>query len=203
MLQLLFFGGFGLLPLWVALAVLMAGSYSTPSADYWNVAPWLLLAAVPACAITMAIAVASRVAFERTAGSRSYKLRVATLWFTSAIVLVCLVASGVWWKHQLEKQDHAHSRELALRLVEQNDAVIRVAGGRPTVSVSEVTSTHGTITRYDLSVDGERRIYAVVKVAQVDGAPSLSLACITAKSPGQREAFKDVCQTDAIQLDGQ
>lgn len=39
---------FGLLPFWIALTVLLVGGATTNSPEYWNAAPWLLVAAVPA-----------------------------------------------------------------------------------------------------------------------------------------------------------
>lgn len=45
----------GLLPLWAAIVALIVGSYISNSPEYWNVAPWLIVAAIPACAITLAL----------------------------------------------------------------------------------------------------------------------------------------------------
>ena len=44
---------FGLLPLWVALTALLVGGAMTESPEYWNVAPWLLVAAVPVSLVTL------------------------------------------------------------------------------------------------------------------------------------------------------
>ena len=38
---------FGLLPFWIALTVLLVGGATTNSPEYWNAAPWLLVAAIP------------------------------------------------------------------------------------------------------------------------------------------------------------
>lgn len=46
---------FGLFPLWIAIIGLIAGSYLYKSSDYWLVAPWVIVVAIPACAITLAI----------------------------------------------------------------------------------------------------------------------------------------------------
>jgi hypothetical protein len=45
----------GLLPLWIAILAVAAGSFMTKSGDYWNVAPWLIVAAIPACIVTLAL----------------------------------------------------------------------------------------------------------------------------------------------------
>lgn len=44
---------FGLLPFWLALTILLAGGATTTSAEYWNAAPWLLLAAIPVSIVTL------------------------------------------------------------------------------------------------------------------------------------------------------
>lgn len=46
---------FGLFPLWAAVVALIIGSYISNSPEYWNVAPWMIVAAIPACAITLAL----------------------------------------------------------------------------------------------------------------------------------------------------
>lgn len=44
---------FGLLPFWIALTLMLAGGATSKSAEYWNVAPWLLLIAIPASIVTL------------------------------------------------------------------------------------------------------------------------------------------------------
>jgi len=44
---------FGLLPLWLALTALLIGGATTKSPEYWNAAPWLLVAAIPVSIVTL------------------------------------------------------------------------------------------------------------------------------------------------------
>lgn len=44
---------FGLLPFWASIILLFAGSFVSGSAEYWNVAPWIVVLAIPACAVTL------------------------------------------------------------------------------------------------------------------------------------------------------
>lgn len=44
---------FGLLPLWAAIVAVCIGSYTHKSSDYWTVAPWLIIAALPVCIVTL------------------------------------------------------------------------------------------------------------------------------------------------------
>lgn len=46
---------FGMLPLWVSIIVLIAGSFVSGSPEYWNVAPWIVVIAIPACAVTLGV----------------------------------------------------------------------------------------------------------------------------------------------------
>ncbi|MFC3552261.1 hypothetical protein ACFOLC_14750 [Lysobacter cavernae] len=46
---------FGLFPLWLALTLMLIGGATTKSAEYWNTTPWLLLAAIPACIVTLVL----------------------------------------------------------------------------------------------------------------------------------------------------
>jgi hypothetical protein len=43
----------GLLPLWASIAAAVIGSYFSRSSDYWTVAPWLIIAALPVCIATL------------------------------------------------------------------------------------------------------------------------------------------------------
>lgn len=45
----------GLLPIWAALAWMVAGGITAQSADYWQSAPWMLVAALPACGFTLVL----------------------------------------------------------------------------------------------------------------------------------------------------
>ncbi|MGE5526009.1 MAG: hypothetical protein ACM3SS_20020 [Rhodospirillaceae bacterium] len=45
----------GLLPLWAAIAVVAIGGHVSKSPDYWNVAPWLIIAALPVCIVTLVL----------------------------------------------------------------------------------------------------------------------------------------------------
>jgi hypothetical protein len=44
---------FGLFPLWASIIVLVAGSFASSSPDYWSVAPWIVVIAIPACVVTL------------------------------------------------------------------------------------------------------------------------------------------------------
>jgi len=43
--------GFGLLPLWIAIAIVLGGSGS----NWWAAAPWLIVLSIPLCGVSLAI----------------------------------------------------------------------------------------------------------------------------------------------------
>ena len=45
----------GLTPLWVAIVWVVSGSITDHSGDYWNVAPWLIFAAIPVCGVSILV----------------------------------------------------------------------------------------------------------------------------------------------------
>ena len=44
---------FRLAPFWIALTILLVGGATTSSSEYWNAAPWLLVAAIPASLVSL------------------------------------------------------------------------------------------------------------------------------------------------------
>jgi len=46
----------GLLPLWISIAILLLGSLNHTQ-DYWNVAPWIVIAAIPVSIVTVLMVV--------------------------------------------------------------------------------------------------------------------------------------------------
>ena len=46
---------YGLLPFWIALTIVLGGSFITKAPEYWNSAPWLLVAAIPASIVTLVL----------------------------------------------------------------------------------------------------------------------------------------------------
>ena len=44
----------GLAPLWIAIAAMLIGGQVYRSSGYWNAAPWLIVAAIPLCVLTLA-----------------------------------------------------------------------------------------------------------------------------------------------------
>lgn len=93
-----------------------------------------------------------------------------------------------------KESERASSNAQALAFVAANSAAMAAAGGTPKVSLASRTETkHGETIEYDVAVEGERTVFAIVKVEQVKGRSKLVLACITPLSLGYRESGKDAC----------
>ena len=106
-----------------------------------------------------------------------------------------LLSRGTQGRQREEASDEAQ----ALAYVAANPAVLAAAGGTPSLSLALRTMTRdGVTTRYDVSVAGERTVYAIVSVERAGGKQKLSLACVTPLWIGQRESGKDVCAGPTI-----
>src|SRR5688572_7525497 len=88
--------GAGLLPLWASIAVMLVGSIGRSNSEYWAAAPWLVIAATPFCAVSMAIAVITHAVYRATEGGQNRKLARAAA--ASAFMLAIVAAgAGILW----------------------------------------------------------------------------------------------------------
>lgn len=100
MRKVIFVIGFGLLPVIAAGIFVYVGSlsYHGISSDYWAVAPWFIIAAIPVSLVTFAIAVITLLVYGGVSGDRSKKRRSAAASF-AMMVLVAVAAAGLYWKY--------------------------------------------------------------------------------------------------------
>jgi len=187
--------GFGLLPLWAALAFI-AIAFATTRSDHAGMSLWALVVAIPACAVTLLIAGAGSVVHSRTAGDAKRKQRFSV----GFVSLACLglVASGVWYALNRQKNEQIlqHEQGLVLRFV-QESAVIRNAAGEP-LQVSSSSYTIGNSgplpVNYDVQVKGTRTIYAIVGIDRTTRPTTFRLLCTTPLYSGQRDPSKGACE---------
>lgn len=85
---------------------------------------------------------------------------------------------------------------LVTDFVKNNKDVIREAGGiKATYPESSTTKqTEVMPSRYIVSVNGSKNIFAVVDVSRSSGDAKFTLACVSHLSMGQRDSSKDVCK---------
>lgn len=115
----LLFGGFGLLPLWASVIFVYAGSLQSRSSEYWNVAPWLIVMAIPFCVITLVIAGVTYAVYVSNKGSASQKLTRAAGAFALLWVVVLAGAGFIWNRHRANQADIAAEKAAAKQFVGQ------------------------------------------------------------------------------------
>lgn len=171
------YGVVGLLPLWIALALVMAGSVGEGS-DYWLAAPWLLIAAVPLCAVTLLIVGIARTIHARTEGDVGSKGRRVGFFLGAVAVLVL---AGIVMQ-RVRKADLEAAQQAGQVLVERSAEVARVApaGARASLRVTRRDAA-GNVTQFHYSVRPSGAGEALMAVVDVSGGwrdTRVRLACV-------------------------
>ena len=121
----LLFGVFGLVPLWIAIAVVLVGGQDAPK-DYWLVAPWLLIFAVPACGVTLTIA-AITIAVHSGASGDAVRKRKYALGTFAALLALTLAGVGAYWYREATVE----TQQIAGRALVESSEVVRSALAPP------------------------------------------------------------------------
>jgi hypothetical protein len=193
----LLFAGFGLLPLWSAVVVVVIGD--TGTSDYWAAAPWLIVAAIPACVLTLAIAGITYTVYRATKGDPSAKLRRAAGAFGFLVVAVLMAAGIGRIRYKDKESDLAAERQAAQGFVENNEEIQRAAPASARASLHSATfDKNNVVFRYTFSFyspdvpDGW--IKAVLDVDRSSGQAVFKLRCIISKNdPPNRKINNDPC----------
>lgn len=192
--KLAFLGGFGFLPLWGSVVAVYLGSIQAhTSPDYWAVAPWLVIAAVPFCGITFGIATVTLFVHKRTVGDESRKFKFSVLTFLSLCAVVIIAAALLRQQNKARELDRKNEELMALDFVKNQKTVALTVGENFSVSLVSTTISHSAPLQYDISVSGKKQMYAIVNVSHASGSTTFSLACLTPLYVGQRDPFKDPC----------
>lgn len=183
----------GLLPLWVAILVvayLAVGDSST-----LVVTPWLVIVAVPACAVSLLLVFVTLAVHSRVKGDESRKFKVSLAVFTVGVAAIAITTLLFLHQRRTLENDVKRETQMVSKFVADHQAVRLAVGDAPKVNLSSsTTSRDGPMPgKYDFSVVGSKTVYAIVTVDRTGGVAKFSLACITPLSLGQREAFKDAC----------
>jgi hypothetical protein len=189
-----FLVGFGLLPMWAAFA-LIAFAFATMRSDQAGMTLWALVAAIPACAVTLSIAGVALAIHSGAAGDRQRKFRLSATFVGVACLVLVLIGLGLWLKKQSNDEDLRIEKADIEEFVKGN-AAARAAAGEPfRVSISSYSiGRDGPLpTTYDVSVMGPQTIYAIVTVDRKTKPATFKLLCTTPLSIGQRETSKGPC----------
>ena len=186
--------GFGLLPLWAALAFIVFG-FMTMSSEHAGMTLWALVPAIPACAATLAIASVCITIYSRVEGDQRRKLFISGCFLSAALLLLFAAGGTFWMKKKGTEQDILAERAHAEEFVRTNLAVRSEVGEPSTVSVNSYTIDRAgpMPTVYDVTVVGTKTVYAIVEVDRKTRPPIFILRCTTPLYMGQREAFKSPC----------
>lgn len=112
------------------------------------------------------------------------------------IVVIAFVIGAVVVLIQGRRSETASVNEkaLALEFVRTNSEVLQMVGGEAQVSLVSYTKSQGKPIIYDISVRGQRTLYAIVEAPGVTTTPTFKLLCVTPLYMGQRDPFKHPCE---------
>lgn len=113
--------------------------------------------------------------------------------FISVAVYVAIVPFILYTNRQ-HKTSLTVEKQLALDFVKQNKKVMQEAGGRSTVVLNSFNTAQDEVVYYDISVYGEKTIYAIVEVSHASEIPAFTLACTTSLGMGSRDPYKHPCR---------
>jgi hypothetical protein len=203
--------GFGLLPLWIAIAVVVGGS-SHGGSDWWAVAPWYIVFSIPCCAVSLAIVALVSWAMGRSetvpapASSEQASLPSAGGADTAvdlrrrrriALSIAVAVALLVLWRLHVS---HREAETIKLEedevktFIVHNPAVVNVVP-KPELALYGSRLTWNDLPfEYDVMLGSRSDLEAIVRVTYSDTHPSFVLECITALSRGLRDGRKGPCQ---------
>lgn len=190
---ILFFLGFGLLPLWASAAYVYLESLHTTQAEYWAGAPWLIIAAIPFCSITLAMAGITCAVFWATGGARSRRLTRAVACFFILSLLV-LAGAGIFWKRHTTREANIAAERAAVQahVVQRPEIAGAISGRLHAIAHTEMPARDGLSVRYIYYVYPEHDLaaatglYAVVDVSRSSGATVLRVACVVSKADFKR-----------------
>jgi hypothetical protein len=193
-MRFVFLAGYGLLPLWAAIAFIAFG-FMTMRSDYAGMTLWSLVVAVPACAVTLLVANVGVAIYSRAAGDRWRKLRLSVGFVLLANVGIVL-AGVLLWLNKRENDEYVQAEKALVEQFTRSNTTVREAAGEPiTVSINSYTfHKSGPLpVQYDVSVSGLRTVYAIVEVDRTSKPPAFRLLCTTPLYMGQRDPLKSPC----------
>lgn len=205
MRKVAFYIGYGLLPLWAAIVAVWIGSLYSNSSEYWNVAPWLIVVAIPVCAATLGVATVTLLVHGSVRGEPSRKTRMAIAAFVGMNLVLVAIAGGLWLRSAGVERDIEAEKVRVLEFVRGHAMVVERFGTDIGVSiVSYRTDSDDTLPRrYEVSIDTKRPqgtdpnsqyVYAIVGVRASADRRDVVLECLTPLYMGQRDSSRDPCK---------
>ena len=193
--------GFGLLPFWGSVAYVYRGSLSSSApADYWAVAPWIVVVASVYCSITLLMSVVTCVVYYRTRGTRVRQLAWALGVFSTMSFVVVSVGLGYWNQYQEREANNESEKAAAVVYAEQSAELASALPGPRRVGFAR--PTHGRdrkAIRYEVYAypenDRAAAVHMIIDVSRSNGTPVFNVACILSRAEYRsRQAGTHPCQ---------
>lgn len=183
----------GLLPLWAA--ILLVGFLAVIDSSTLVASPWLIIVAVPACAVSLLLVFATLAVHFRVQGDASRRFKVSSAVFAAGVAAIVFATLLFLHQRQTRENDVKREAQMASKFVAEHQAVRLAVGDTPKVNFSSSTSWSKDPMpfKYDFSVIGSKTVYAIVTVDRSGGTARFSLACITHLSLERRDMLKDPC----------
>jgi hypothetical protein len=192
MKRVAFFLGFGFLPLWIVLAaVLLISAGPSDLSKYGIAIPWLILGSLPVCGATLLIATGTLAREALASGDQVQKLRSATRFFLSLILISGLIVGAMWLRHQNHEKDLKNQESRAIEFLTSHALVIQHGGKVGAHASSMRMDSDRNVLGYDISTSLGS---AIVTVVRQSGGREFKLECITTLSLGGRDPFTSPCE---------
>lgn len=176
------FVGIGLLPFWLAIVFTLFVILGPSDFSKYGIAvPWLILASLPACGVTLLIASANLAHQNRD--------KAATRFFLLLILVAGVIAGALWLRHESRQRDFKQEEARAVEFVKGQGVVLLKGGGGSLPADVQVMTTHdGIPLRYQIGIVSG---YAFVKVNRSSGGSEFYLECFT---PFNNVSIFDPCK---------
>jgi hypothetical protein len=200
------FLSFGLLPIWVMWAWL-AWEGRNASDSYWTAAPWLIVAVIPLCSVSLTVAALAWLVYVRVSGSRWRKFMYAGPCYLLLLAGAAYTAKTRWETHKAERAALAEQaiaeKAAAERAVEQSEFVAASVRGPFRVSTIRMTTDSQSIPKqFVASVhspdDGPTSLLAIVDVTRAADVAEFHVTCLISPDDYRRlDSQLEACQSDA------
>ena len=181
---------FGLLPLWIDIGLIFY-SQKTGNSSLTTLFAWALLLAIPACGVSIALTEISISVYQRTHGGKARKTANASAFVATAFILLGFAVIA-YLDHQKNKEAALRAEAKVVEAFARNDPGVVALIGPPKGS-SIVVYSGSPPMRYEVSVEGQGTIYAIIDVQRNGNRRKLQIVCTTAIYFGHRESGKDPC----------
>jgi hypothetical protein len=196
--QVLFFIAVTLLPLWGSMVLVYLGGLDRATGDgYWAAAPWLVILSAPFCVLTLLLASATLIVYQRASGGLARRMMVAAFTFVIGCGVVLAVAKATTGRRDTDRAAVAAAERQALALVREDASLRDALGGVPQAQISGPYQdfVKEKARRFEVRATGPKAtLYVHVRVQ--DGPPragSARVECIARKRSAELPAFPDVC----------